>query len=46
VPRYQDATGFLLELRYEISQSWFSRILDLSIQQNGAPASETDLQDI
>lgn len=46
MPRYQDATGFLLELRSEISEGWFSRISDLSIQLNGAPASETDLQDI
>jgi len=46
VPKYQDAVGFLLELRSEINEDWFSRIVDLAIQLNGTPASEQDLQEI
>jgi len=46
VPRYQDATGFLLELRHDINEGWFSRIIDLAIQLNGSAPSETDLLEI
>lgn len=46
MPKYQDAVGFLLELRSEINEDWFSRVVDLAIQLNGTAASEEDFQEI
>ena len=46
MPRYPDASGFLIELRNTIGQSWFNAIVDLSISHNGSRVSEEELEKI
>jgi energy-coupling factor transporter ATP-binding protein EcfA2 len=46
MPTYQDATGFLIELRNAINQSWFNAIVDLSISLDSSRATEEQLESI
>ncbi len=46
MPKYQDAVGYLLELRSAISQNWFSAVVDLAIASNGSQVTEVELERI
>lgn len=46
MPRFQDATGYLLELRNTINQGWFSAICDMALNSHGRPPSPEQLEEL
>lgn len=46
MPKYQDATGYVLELKGEVSRNWFSAAVDLAIASNGSQFQEIELERI
>lgn len=46
MPKYQDAAGYVLELKGEVSKNWFSAAVDLAIASNGSQFQEIELERI
>ncbi|MCG8041358.1 MAG: AAA family ATPase [Candidatus Thiodiazotropha taylori] len=41
--RYQDATGYLIELRTSINEGWFSALCDMALNSNGQSPTDEQL---
>ncbi|MFC1603195.1 AAA family ATPase [Pseudomonadota bacterium] len=44
MPRYQDAAGYLLELRTSVNLGWFSALCDMALNSNGQPPTTEQLE--
>ena len=46
MPRFQNASGYLLELKDTVNQNWFSAAVEQAISSNGTAISQQDLESI
>lgn len=46
MPRFSNATGYLIELRDNIHEPWFSAICDMALNSTGEVISQTQLQNL
>ena len=44
MPKYQDATGYLLEQRNSLGQSWYNLIVDLALNSTGENLKQENLE--
>lgn len=46
MPRFQDATGYLIELRDVVNEAWFNAVCDMALESTGQQPTSMQLDDL